>query len=114
MSPVGIGTGPFGAEQRRVHFDRTHADMADTLQPRYVLSEDPSRAFLDQHFEQPGAEGPVDRALGLDTEIMLVEHPIKRVDSMTMAWGLEARTPFLDHELVELAAPCPAELKLAG
>jgi asparagine synthase (glutamine-hydrolysing) len=33
---------------------------------------------------------------------------------MTMAWGLEARTPFLDHELVELAAACPPELKLAA
>jgi asparagine synthase (glutamine-hydrolysing) len=30
-----------------------------------------------------------------------------------MAHGLEARVPFLDHELVELAASCPAELKLA-
>ena len=41
------------------------------------------------------------------TEIMLVDDPVKRVDNMTMAWGLEARTPFLDHELVELAAACP-------
>jgi asparagine synthase (glutamine-hydrolysing) len=32
---------------------------------------------------------------------------------MTMAWGLEARTPFLDHEFAELAAACPPELKLA-
>jgi asparagine synthase (glutamine-hydrolysing) len=32
---------------------------------------------------------------------------------MTMAWGLEARVPFLDHELVELAGACPPELKLA-
>jgi asparagine synthase (glutamine-hydrolysing) len=31
---------------------------------------------------------------------------------MTMAWGLEGRVPFLDHELVELAARCPPELKL--
>jgi asparagine synthase (glutamine-hydrolysing) len=31
---------------------------------------------------------------------------------MTMAWGLEARVPFLDHELVELAARMPPELKL--
>jgi asparagine synthase (glutamine-hydrolysing) len=31
-----------------------------------------------------------------------------------MAWGLEARVPFLDHEVVELAALCPPELKLAG
>jgi asparagine synthase (glutamine-hydrolysing) len=32
---------------------------------------------------------------------------------MTMAWGLEGRVPFLDHELVELAATCPPELKTA-
>ncbi len=44
---------------------------------------------------------------------MLVDDPVKRVDNMTMAWGLEARVPFLDHELVELAARMPAELKLA-
>jgi asparagine synthase (glutamine-hydrolysing) len=56
----------------------------------------------------------VGRALRLDTEVMLVDDPVKRVDNMTMAWGLEARTPFLDHELVELVAACPPELKLAG
>ena len=44
---------------------------------------------------------------------MLVEDPVKRVDTMTMAHGLEARTPFLDHDLVELAARIPPELKLA-
>ena len=44
---------------------------------------------------------------------MLVDDPVKRVDNMTMAWGLEARTPFLDHDLVELVASCPPELKLA-
>ena len=38
---------------------------------------------------------------------MLVDDPVKRVDNMTMAWGLEARVPFLDHEVVELAATCP-------
>src|SRR3712207_6964225 len=42
-----------------------------------------------------------------------VDDPVKRLDNMSMAWGLEARTPFLDHELVELAAACPPELKLA-
>jgi asparagine synthase (glutamine-hydrolysing) len=55
----------------------------------------------------------VDAALRLDSEIMLVDDPVKRVDNMSMAWGLEARVPFLDHDLVELAAACPPELKLA-
>jgi asparagine synthase (glutamine-hydrolysing) len=61
----------------------------------------------------PDAATPVDRALRLDSQIMLVDDPVKRVDNMTMAWGLEARVPFLDHELVELAATIPPEFKLA-
>jgi asparagine synthase (glutamine-hydrolysing) len=31
---------------------------------------------------------------------------------MTMAWGLEGRVPFLDHDLVELAQRIPADLKV--
>ncbi len=61
----------------------------------------------------PGAATATDRALRLDTTVMLVDDPVKRVDNMTMAWGLEGRVPFLDHELVELAATCPPELKTA-
>ena len=61
----------------------------------------------------PAPTTAVDAALRLDTQVMLVDDPVKRVDNMTMAWGLEARVPFLDHELVELAAACPPELKLA-
>jgi asparagine synthase (glutamine-hydrolysing) len=44
---------------------------------------------------------------------MLVDDPVKRVDNMTMRHGLEARVPFLDHDLVELAARIPAEHKLS-
>ena len=98
---------------RAAFFDRPDEEMAGTLQPAHVLADDPSRAFLERHFAGSGAQDSVDRALRLDTEIMLVDDPVKRVDNMTMAWGLEARTPFLDHELVELAAACPPELKLA-
>jgi asparagine synthase (glutamine-hydrolysing) len=94
-------------------FDRPHDEMAEVLTSRYLLDEDPSRAYLDWHFRQPGADTPIDRALRFETEVLLPEHPVKRLDNMTMAWGLEARTPFLDHELVELAAACPPELKLA-
>jgi asparagine synthase (glutamine-hydrolysing) len=98
---------------RAAFFDRPHEEFAETLAERYLLEEDPSRAFVEQHFASAGADEPVDRGLRLDSEIMLVDDPVKRVDNMTMAWGLEARTPFLDHELVELAAACPPELKLA-
>jgi asparagine synthase (glutamine-hydrolysing) len=62
----------------------------------------------------PGADTPVEKALRMDSTIMLVDDPVKRVDNMTMAWSLEARVPFLDHELVELAARIPPELKVGN
>jgi asparagine synthase (glutamine-hydrolysing) len=93
--------------------DRSHTECSAMVHPRLRLAGDPSRELVERHFAAPGADTPLDRALRLDSEVMLVEDPVKRLDNMTMAWGLEARTPFLDHELVELAARCPAELKLA-
>jgi asparagine synthase (glutamine-hydrolysing) len=97
-----------------VFFDRPHATLASQLSPKWMLDRDASREFVAEHFAAPGADTAVDAALRLDSQVMLVDDPVKRVDNMTMAWGLEARVPFLDHELVELAAACPPELKLAG
>ena len=94
-------------------FDRDHAELRNYLHPAWV-NQDYSRAFVREHFAQPGADDPVDKALRLDTTVMLVDDPVKRVDNMSMAWGLEARVPFLDHELVELAARMPARHKLAS
>jgi asparagine synthase (glutamine-hydrolysing) len=97
----------------RAFFDRDHAGIRALLNPDWALDEDVSRGFAAEWFARPGATSPVDRGLRIDAEVMLVDDPVKRVDNMTMAHGLEARTPFLDHELVELAAACPPELKLA-
>lgn len=97
----------------RVFVDRPHADLAAIVEPDRLIAEDASRDFITAHFGRPGATETLDAALRLDSSIMLVDDPVKRVDNMTMAWGLEARVPFLDHELVELAAACPPELKLA-
>jgi len=94
-------------------FDRDHAALRSQLGPDYQLDRDESRAFVEAHFAQPGADDPVDKALRLDTNVMLVDDPVKRVDNMTMAWGLEARVPFLDHELVELSGRVPSAHKLA-
>ncbi len=97
---------------RAAFFDRSHAQMAEVVDPALLPEPDESLEFVTSHFVRPGAADPIDRALRLDTQVMLVDDPVKRVDNMTMAWGLEARVPFLDHELVELAALVPAHLKL--
>ncbi|WP_217912928.1 N-acetylglutaminylglutamine amidotransferase [Miltoncostaea marina] len=94
-------------------FDRDAADMAELVGGAFAVPGDPPREYVGAHFAAPGAQTAVDAALRIDTHVMLVEDPVKRVDNMTMAHGLEARVPFLDHEFVELAATCPPELKLA-
>jgi asparagine synthase (glutamine-hydrolysing) len=98
----------------KVFFDRSHADVLKIFAPEFGIDVDVSRAFATTHHSAPGAETALDAALRIDTQVMLVEDPVKRVDTMTMAWGLEARVPFLDHDFVELAATCPPGLKLAS
>jgi asparagine synthase (glutamine-hydrolysing) len=112
--PLAEASAAAGADVYKRHFvDRPHAEMAEVLEARFRCDEDVSGAFVDAHFAEPGAATAVDRGLRIDAEVMLVDDPVKRVDNMTMAHGLEARTPFLDHDLVELAAAVPPELKLA-
>jgi asparagine synthase (glutamine-hydrolysing) len=100
------------AEQyQRAYFDWTHRDLTGLLFPEFI-SRDHGRDFIDAFFAKTSAALPIDKALQIDAEIMMVDDPVKRVDNMTMAWGLEARVPFLDHELVELASRIPALLKV--
>ncbi len=99
------------AAYRAAFFDREHDEYLETVQPQWH-GEDWAGEFVREHFAQPGAVAPVDRALRLDSTIMLVDDPVKRVDNMTMAWGLEARVPFLDHRLAELSARIPGRFKL--
>ena len=103
---------PVSAYQR-AFMDQDFATYRNMVQPAWV-QQDYSGEFIREHFSRPGADSGLDRALRLDSTVMLVEDPVKRVDNMTMAWGLEARVPFLDHELVELAARVPGEFKLPG
>jgi asparagine synthase (glutamine-hydrolysing) len=110
---AGVGRDEAVERYARAFFDRDHAQLRQVVSDRYSLDTDPSLAFVRDHMSRPGAETAVDAALRLDSEVMLVDDPVKRVDNMSMAWGLEARVPFLDHDLVELAALCPPELKLA-
>jgi asparagine synthase (glutamine-hydrolysing) len=96
-----------------VFFDRPFSRLPEYLNRDWMEDRDWPTRFIEAQFARPGAETTLDAALRNDTEIMLVDDPVKRVDNMTMAWGLEARVPFLDHEFVEFAARVPPEMKLA-
>lgn len=95
------------------YFDRTHAEFACTVAPNCV-AEDYTSALIGQLLENAQGDTFLDKVLQVDVTTLIVDDPVKRVDNMTMAWGLEARVPFLDHELVELAMQMPPALKLKG
>ncbi|UHD47380.1 N-acetylglutaminylglutamine amidotransferase [Aureimonas altamirensis] len=105
--PLAGANDPLGSYSK-AFFDRSDETLRRQLSPEWHAGSDVSLDFVRGHFGLPGADDPVDKALRLDSRIMLVDDPVKRVDNMTMAWGLEARVPFLDHELAELAARIPS------
>ena len=96
---------------RPFYFDRDHDEMIETLTPEYI-SRDFTAETLTKLLEAPNADTFIDSVFRADTTMLIVDDPVKRVDNMTMAHGLEARVPFLDHELVELAAKMPPHMKL--
>jgi len=96
---------------RQFYFDRDHDEMAEMLMPGYI-GRDYTAETMKALLEAPQASQFIDQVLRADTTTLIVDDPVKRVDNMTMAWGLEARVPFLDHELVELAAKMPPHMKL--
>jgi asparagine synthase (glutamine-hydrolysing) len=82
---------------------------------REQLELDPPGATADLYrrcFADSRSDDPLARMLYVDTRLYLPADMLVKVDRMTMANGLEARVPFLDHELVELAAQAPSALKL--
>lgn len=54
------------------------------------------------------------RAMSMDLDTYLADDLLPKVDLGSMAHGLEARSPLLDHELLEMTARIPSDLKLRG
>jgi asparagine synthase (glutamine-hydrolysing) len=93
------------------YFDRDHSEYLAMMSDAYAVP-DVTSEWVNGELSLPQADEFLDEVFRLDVTALMVDDPVKRVDNMTMAWGLEARVPFLDHELVELAARMPPSLKL--
>ena len=98
---------------RPFYFDRDHKEYLKMVQASYQ-GPDHTSAFIEQRLHAIKSEKYLNRVLNLDVTTLIVDDPVKRVDNMTMAWGLEARVPFLDHQLVELVAAMPVQYKIGS
>ena len=93
------------------YVDRPHDEYLQTVMPIYQ-GENHTHKWLSKEFLKPGADSFIDKVFRTDITRLVVDDPVKRVDNMTMAWGLEARVPFMDTELVEWALKIPPSLKM--
>jgi asparagine synthase (glutamine-hydrolysing) len=78
-----------------------------------VAGNDPD-AVLRTVFAQSEADHGLDLALDADVSLFLADDLLVKMDRATMAHSLEARSPFLDHVLMEFVATLPPQLKLEG
>jgi len=97
----------------KYYVDRGHDELLAAIAPR-LHGLDYTSGCINDALTQPYADEFIDQVLRFDVTTLVVDDPVKRVDNMTMAWGLEARVPFLDHQLVECAASMPAHMKLGS
>src|SRR5499427_7419915 len=76
----------------------SHAVVRDYLRP------------LDGHLDEPSL---LQKIPYLEMKLRLSEHLLMRVDKLTMAHSIEARVPFLDHDVVDFATRLPPSYKLS-
>ncbi len=94
------------------YVDRPYEEYLQTVNAKYH-SGDHTRAWLNKEFSKAHADEFMDKVFRTDITRLVVDDPVKRVDNMTMAWGLEARVPFMDYQLVEHALSMPPSLKMS-
>lgn len=81
---------------------------------RKQLADINSLNYMFQYFDADNVEHLTDKMLYSDVMTYLPDDLLVKVDRATMAHGLEGRSPFLDHKLMEFAATLPPDDKLRG
>ena len=92
------------------YLDRPYSEYLSTINTKYHM-QDFARSWIKEEFIKDNADEFIDKVLLLDITKLIVDDPVKRVDSMTMSFGLEARVPFMDYKLIEHALSMPFSLK---
>ncbi len=81
---------------------------------KQALGQFDAETLIANAYDAAHASEPVDRMLSADSQIRLPDHPVMITDRMTMAHGLEARSPFMDHSVAEYMAQVPVRYKVRG
>ena len=94
------------------YFDREHDDYCKMINKSFITT-DYSLSLIEKLYDdQRNDISFLDKTLRIDLSTLIIDDPVKRVDSMTMSHGLETRVPFLDRDLVEFVLSIPSLTKL--
>lgn len=93
-------------------FDTERRARLESDELRGAIGGSSAEGFVIAALTGSKADGRVDRLLDADIATYLPGDLLVKMDIATMAHSLEARSPFLDHKLMEFAASLPEELKL--
>lgn len=97
----------------RAYYD--DAGIADLLtDDALALMTESRSARQDEYYEAVASADAVSRAVYLDAKLILPELNLAYCDKMSMAASVESRVPFLDLEVVRVAAALPSDLKIRG
>jgi asparagine synthase (glutamine-hydrolysing) len=107
------GSERYAASLTYFYFDTDRRKTIFTAASHAALADADAESALRAPYEALAGDA-VDRMLYADSKIRLPDHPVMISDRMTMAHGLEARSPFMDHRLAEFAARLPSALKVRG
>ena len=102
-----------GSDVRRYHFEPSYYFSDTEKRELLVQLGPPTAALLQGVWDEGGTSSPRDGVVYLDMATQLPDEFLHMTDRFSMAFSLEARTPYLDHELVELVAGIPPELRTA-
>jgi asparagine synthase (glutamine-hydrolysing) len=95
----------FGANERQQLY---------TAEYRRLIGHSVADDVIRRPWEDDTARSAIDVMLEIDVNTYLPNDLLVKMDIATMAHSLEARSPFLDHQLMEFAASLPAGLKVRG
>ena len=102
----------YAARRARSYFDAVARQSLYEPEFRDSLDRCDWRSVLREPYLASDAEHPIERLLDTDVQTYLSDDLLVKMDIATMAHSVEARSPLLDQEMMELAASLPIDTKL--
>jgi asparagine synthase (glutamine-hydrolysing) len=103
-----------GYARLMTHFDPEARDELYSIDFGSSVERYAAENLIAAAYERSDAQHVVDATLNVDLDLYLPYDLLAKVDITSMAFGLEARSPMVDHKFVEFVAQLPARFKIGG